>query len=96
MGIDKFWKRLRQVLIHPKSDDLTCQYAEKLDDVDEGLDAVAGGVHQDNEDEDGGNKEVAVLAPTRFGGGLGFVFNGPEDENVEDDEEYEGDKAEEN
>ena len=42
---------------------LTCYDRVELHDADDALDAVAGGVHEDHEDEDAGHEHVLAVPP---------------------------------
>jgi hypothetical protein len=57
---------------------------------------VTGSIHCHYQHQDGGNKNISSLS--RVGGGEeeGFSLDSVEDEDVEEYQEYEGNKAEQN
>ena len=57
---------------------------------------MAGSIDHDNKDEDCSDKNISVLPPTGYWEYCRRLFDGVEDENVENDEETEGDQAEKN
>ena len=56
---------------------------------------MTGGIDHDDENEDAGNIDIPTLSLAGVRKQKGFLFNGFVDNNVKDDEEYEGDETEE-
>ena len=61
----------------------------QFDDVDEGLEAVTDGEHQDDDDEDGGDEMLPLGSRGCPGQQFSFLFQSFVDEEVEDDKSYE-------
>ena len=57
----------------------------QFDDVDEELEAVTDGEHQDDDDEDGGDEMLPLCSCGRPGQKFSFLFQSFVDEEVEDD-----------
>ena len=71
----------------------TWQGRKQFENIDEDLDAVTDRIDHDNEDEDGGDKNVSALSLGSLWKKKCLLSDGDIDETVEDDQEDEGDEV---